>query len=97
MSLLTPRQRSDVFSMFPSFAADPENGYGPRARPYLTRREAMKLSRTTEWEDLGNDMFAGLGQRLLTTDQSDVSLMDTRNFQFAPVSVATEGEVGVDG
>ncbi len=59
--------------------------------------DAMKLSRTTEWEDLGNDMFAGLGQRLLTTDQSDVSLMDTRNFQFAPVSVATEGEVGVDG
>jgi type VI secretion system protein ImpE len=24
-------------------------------------------------------------------------LMDTRNFQFAPVSTDTEGEVGVDG
>ncbi|MCI5110211.1 MAG: tetratricopeptide repeat protein [Marivita sp.] len=59
--------------------------------------DAMKLSRVTEWEDLGSDTFAGLGQRLLATDQAEVSLMDTRNFQFAPVSVAADGEVGVDG
>ena len=59
--------------------------------------DAMKLSRVTEWEDLGNGTFAGLGQRLLTTDQTEVSLMDTRNFQFAPVNVDAAGEVGVDG
>ena len=59
--------------------------------------DAMKLSRVTEWEDLGNDTFAGLGQRLLTTDQAEVSLMDTRNFQFAPVNADAAGEVGVDG
>lgn len=59
--------------------------------------DAMKLSRVTEWEDLGSDTFAGIGQRLLATDLSEVSLMDTRNFQFAPVSADTEGEVGVDG
>ncbi|OSQ51924.1 type VI secretion system accessory protein TagJ [Marivita geojedonensis] len=59
--------------------------------------DAMKLSRVTEWEDLGSDTYAGLGQRLLTTDKTEVSLMDTRNFQFAPVSADTEGEVGVDG
>lgn len=59
--------------------------------------DSMKLSRVTEWEDLGSDTFAGLGQRLLATDTSEVSLMDTRNFQFAPVSADTEGEVGVDG
>jgi len=59
--------------------------------------DAMKLSRVTEWEDLGNDTFAGLGQRLLTTDQAELSLMDTRNFQFAPVTADAAGEVGVDG
>ncbi|MCR9108569.1 type VI secretion system accessory protein TagJ [Marivita sp. XM-24bin2] len=59
--------------------------------------DAMKLSRVTEWEDLGSDTFAGLGQRLLATDTTEVSLMDTRNFQFAPVSADAEGEVEVDG
>jgi len=45
--------------------------------------DSMKLSRSTAWEDLGGDAFAGLGQRLITTDQAEVSIMDARNFQFA--------------
>jgi type VI secretion system protein ImpE len=46
--------------------------------------DSMKLSRRTQWEDLGGGAFGGLGQRLLTTDQAEVPLMDARNLQFAP-------------
>ena len=55
--------------------------------------DAMKLSRTTSWEDLGGDAFAGLGQRLITTDQVEMPIMDARNFQFAPDA----SEVAVNG
>lgn len=44
--------------------------------------DAMRLSRVTEWEDLGNETYAGLGQRLLTTNETDVPLMDARLFRF---------------
>lgn len=59
--------------------------------------DLMKLSRVTEWEDLGNETFAGLGQRLFATDTADTPIMDARNFQFAPVIAAAAGEVGVNG
>ncbi len=39
---------------------------------------AAKLARATTWADAGSDTFIGCGQRLLTTDQSDVALMDIR-------------------
>lgn len=39
----------------------------------------VKLARTTTWDDVGADTFVGNGQRLLTTDQGDVALMDIRN------------------
>ncbi|NNE52589.1 MAG: virulence protein SciE type [Sulfitobacter sp.] len=48
--------------------------------------DAMRLSRSTQWEDLGEGLFAGLGQRLLTTDQADIALMDARKLQFAGAS-----------
>lgn len=44
----------------------------------------VKLSRTTLWEDVGSDTYYGLGQRLLTTDKSDVAVMDLRNLQIDP-------------
>lgn len=46
--------------------------------------DAMKLSRSTQWEDVGGGAYAGLGQRLLTTDQAEVSLMDARKLLFHP-------------
>lgn len=55
--------------------------------------DAMKLSRTTSWEDLGGETYGGLGQRLIATDQAEVSIMDARNFQFAPDAA----EDAVDG
>ncbi|MFL4472349.1 type VI secretion system accessory protein TagJ [Tateyamaria armeniaca] len=40
--------------------------------------DAEKLARPTQWRDLGADTYAGMGQRLLTTDLGDTALMDLR-------------------
>lgn len=40
--------------------------------------DAERLARSTQWVDLGADTYAGLGQRLLTTDLGDTALMDLR-------------------
>lgn len=44
--------------------------------------DAEKLARGTQWTDLGSDTFAGIGQRLLTTDLGDTALMDLRLFEM---------------
>ena len=44
LSLLSPRQRAEVISLFPALAADPRSGYGPPACPVLTRRQTMDLA-----------------------------------------------------
>lgn len=40
---------------------------------------AARLARATTWVDAGADTFVGTGQRLLTTDQGDIALMDIRS------------------
>lgn len=40
---------------------------------------AAMLARATTWADAGADTFIGTGQRLLTTDQADIALMDIRS------------------
>lgn len=45
---------------------------------------AIRLARRTEWVEQGNGVFFGLGQRVLTTDQGDSSLMDIREIVFTP-------------
>ena len=55
--------------------------------------DALRLSRGTEWEDLGADGFGGLGQRLLVTDAAETGLMDVRQIAFAE----TPGAAGSDG
>ena len=42
---------------------------------------AIKLARRTEWLGEGND-YRGLGQRLLTTDAGEYSLLDVRRIEF---------------
>ncbi|WP_120504331.1 type VI secretion system accessory protein TagJ [Sulfitobacter mediterraneus] len=61
-----------------------------------TGEDAMLLSRTTQWNDLGEGLFAGLGQRLLVTDAAEIPLMDARNIQFAAPSSAapSDGDEG---
>ena len=52
---------------------------------------AEKLARSTRWNDLGADTFAGIGQRLLTTDLGDTALMDLRLLEM-DVEVPEEAE-----
>lgn len=44
--------------------------------------DAIRLSRKTEWQDLGEGCFAGLGQRMLVTDSGEYALMDVRHIEF---------------
>jgi type VI secretion system protein ImpE len=46
---------------------------------------AEKLSRATSWTDAGAETFTGLGQKLLSTDQGDVALLDARLISFDKV------------
>ena len=41
-------------------------------------KAALRLSRATEWRDLGAETWAGYGQRLLATDAEDHAVMDMR-------------------
>ena len=43
---------------------------------------AVKLSRLTDWQGVGDDTFFGLGQRLLATDTDEYPLMDVRNVEL---------------
>lgn len=60
-------------------------------------RNDLKLARATDWVDAGADTFIGLGQRLLTTDQSDIALMDVRTITFDRAAEAPPGEAATDG
>lgn len=44
--------------------------------------DAEKLARSTQWTDVGSDTFAGIGQRLLTTDLGDHAIMDVRMIEM---------------
>ncbi len=39
---------------------------------------AFLMGRTTDWRDLGNDFFMGIGQRMLATDQGVYPLLEIR-------------------
>jgi type VI secretion system protein ImpE len=49
---------------------------------------AIRLSRKTTWVEADPDTFLGLGQRLLTTDQGDLPLLDVRSLQLDGVAEA---------
>lgn len=50
---------------------------------------ALQLSRKTEWVELGVDQYRGLGQRILTTSDSELGLLEVREIvlQAAPATV----------
>jgi type VI secretion system protein ImpE len=43
---------------------------------------SIVLGRSTSWRDLGSETFAGLGQRIFTTDAGDHALMDVRHIHL---------------
>lgn len=43
---------------------------------------SIQLARTTQWEELSDGIFQGLGQRMLATDQDDYPLLDVREVKI---------------
>jgi type VI secretion system protein ImpE len=59
--------------------------------------EAVRLSRKTEWRDLGEDLFVGLGQRTFATDADDFPLMNVRRIVLGPDDPAANDEPADEG
>ena len=47
-----------------------------------TQDDALALSRKTEWDQKGAEMYIGYGQRLLVTDALDYSILDIRELNL---------------
>ena len=73
-------------------------GFMPSRYPGLTTLEDphKALARKTDWTDVGGDCYVGSGQRMLTTDSDDYSLLHTRRIVFnsAAESVEPDGRAG---
>lgn len=52
--------------------------------------DALRLARKTEWRELTEGVYAGLGQRMLTTDVGDYSLLDLRRLVFEPAAAPSQ-------
>ena len=48
--------------------------------------DAVKLSRRTEWVNMGSDTYFGLGQKMLVTDAAEFSLLDIRSVEVTNAS-----------
>jgi type VI secretion system protein ImpE len=46
----------------------------------------IRMSRKTEWRALADDQYAGLGQRVLTSDAEELGLLEVREIILAPGS-----------
>jgi type VI secretion system protein ImpE len=51
----------------------------------------LQLARSTEWRELADDVFEGLGQRVLATDSDEYSLLDVREIVLRQVSESANG------
>ena len=58
-------------------------GFIPTRYPGSERgSDSLRLSRGTEWADLGGDHVKGLGQRMWLTDSAEYALLDVRRLSF---------------
>jgi type VI secretion system protein ImpE len=46
----------------------------------------IRLSRLTEWRESGEDVYEGIGQRILATDQGEYPILNVRRIEFAASS-----------
>jgi type VI secretion system protein ImpE len=46
--------------------------------------DSLLLAKRTEWTELGDNGFAGTGQRMLVTDAGEYGLLDLRQIQIGP-------------
>ena len=63
----------DTVGLIPTRYPNSENHQDP----------ALKLARSTEWQEPDEGFFIGLGQRILSTNNNDYALMDIREITFA--------------
>jgi type VI secretion system protein ImpE len=61
-------------------------GFIPTRYPGSDRIEddAIRLARSTQWNEVAPDVFHGVGQRLLTTDAAEYGLLEVREVIFQP-------------
>jgi type VI secretion system protein ImpE len=45
---------------------------------------AIQLGRTTQWREVSDEVYHGLGQRMLTTNQDDYPLLEIRMVSINP-------------
>ena len=50
---------------------------------------ACLLARATTWLELGDDQYAGLGQRIITTNSAELGLLDVRDVRLTAAAAAT--------
>ena len=53
-------------------------------------KPALALARLTEWTEPQPGLFAGVGQRVLTSDVGDFGLLDVRSVVFDPVDAVAD-------
>lgn len=59
------------------------NGFIPSRYPLVgDDSDSVKLSRQTQWKDLGNEHFAGLGQRQWLTNADEYPMLEVRRINF---------------
>ena len=49
---------------------------------------ALQLARKTEWLELGDGQYRGLGQRVIATDAAEVGLLEVRSLTIHPAAAA---------
>jgi len=57
---------------------------------------AVRLARRTDWLPLGEPHFAGLGQRVFTTDNGDTGILQAREILLRPAPVIEDDEPTAD-
>ena len=59
-------------------------GYIPSRYPgtEMSVNNALRLARKTDWEERADDLWCGLGQRMLATDQNSYPLLEIRKIEF---------------
>ncbi len=54
--------------------------------------DAVRLARTTQWQQPWANTFFGVGQRMLASDQGDYALLDIRTLSFDEASVTSQAQ-----
>ena len=56
------------------------------AGSWKSSNDQLRLGRMTDWADLGDDLFSGIGTKLYWMDGKDRSIMDLRTIEFSELA-----------